>query len=240
MSLRKYFEVGSGTLPIILSTSHGGYKKPRLIPDKQVGQSIVDINTYIIAKQIIKSFKDSSIYYILNKIHRSKIDLNRPPRSSQAFDQSSDLARNIHFAYHDQLRRFAQESVSKYGRALIIDLHGFTKPKKNYPDIILGHAFGNTLDLLQNSNEKNCDRYWGCSQLHQELSRFFSLDDGLNISDFNLGYSGGYITQQFYNIKKISAIQVEVAKYIRLNYELTSKFIKACTKAVMNSLFIEE
>lgn len=240
MNLRKYFEISPGSLPIILSAPHGGYKRPKVIPDKQAGQNIVDKNTYIIAKQIIRSFKDSSIYYLLNKIHRSKVDLNRPPRSNQAFDQSSDLARNIHFAYHDQLRRFAQEAVSTYGRALIIDLHGFTKPKNSYPDIILGHVFGNTLDLLQNSNEENCDRYWGCSQLHQELSRFFSLDDGLRISNFNLGYSGGYITQQFYNVKKVSAIQVEVAKYIRLNYELTSKFVKSYTKAIINSLLIED
>jgi len=240
MNLRKYFEISPGSLPIILSAPHGGYKRPKVIPDKQAGQNIVDKNTYIIAKQIIRSFKDSSIYYLLNKIHRSKVDFNRPPRSNQAFDQSSDLARNIHFAYHDQLRRFAQEAVSTYGRALIIDLHGFTKPKNGYPDIILGHVFGNTLDLLQNSSEDNCDKYWGCSQLYQEFSRFFSLDDGLRISNFNLGYSGGYITQQFYNVKKVSAIQVEVAKYIRLNYELTSKFVKACTKAIINSLLIED
>ncbi|MFX0057125.1 MAG: N-formylglutamate amidohydrolase [Candidatus Hodarchaeota archaeon] len=236
MNLRKYFEIGEGSVPIVLSTPHGGYKRPKVIPDKQVGQNLVDINTYIIAKQIIKSIKNISIYYILNKIHRSKIDLNRPPISDQAFNQSSNMARNIHFLYHDQLRRFAQESVSKYGRTLIIDLHGFTKPKKNYPDIILGHVFGNTLDLFQNSNEENCDRYWGCSQLHQELSKFFSLDDGLSISKFNLGYSGGYITQQFYNVKQISAIQVEVAKHIRLDFEFSSKFVKSCVRAIINSV----
>jgi len=238
MDLKKYFEIKAGNVPIILSCPHGGFKKPKRIQNKNYGPKIGDTNTYIIAKQIIRELKMKNngfdIYYILNKIHRSKIDLNRPSRSEHAFNQSSSEARNIYHAYQDQLINFAQECVSNYDRALIIDLHGFTKPNNNYPDVILGHVFGKTLDLPLDSVEQNCNRYWGCSQLYQEISRNFTLDDGLALTNFNIAYSGGYITQQFYNQNRVSAIQIEVAKYIRLDFKLTKIFINNIVNALLS------
>lgn len=238
MDLKKYFEIGYGTCPIILSCPHGGYKKPKRIPFKTKGAQIVDTNTYFISKQIIQELKERNIkiYYVLSKIHRSKIDLNRPPGSEHAFNQISSEARNIHFAYQDQLVRFAQDCVSNYTRALLIDFHGFTKPEINYPDVIFGHVFGKTLDLTLESEEQNCNRYWGCSQLYEEISKFFTLDDGLALTNYNIAYSGGYITQRFYNKNQISAIQIEIAKYIRLDTTLTKNFIRAIVNAIIKSL----
>jgi len=130
MDLSRYFEVENGNTPVILSCPHGGYKKPKMIPNKTAGEKIADKNTFFIAKLIINllKVKNIDIYYILSKIHRSKIDLNRPSHSKSAFNHSSTEAQNIFRAYHDQLNNYAQESVSKHNRALIIDFHGFTKP----------------------------------------------------------------------------------------------------------------
>lgn len=236
MDLRRYFEISIGSSPIILSCVHGGFKKPKRIPNKLKGPQIPDENTYFIAKQIINKLKslNINIYYILNKVHRSKVDLNRPPHSKHAFNQLSDEARNIHHLFHDQLTKFAQDCILNYNRCLIIDLHGFTKPQKNYPDVIFGHVFGNTLSLFHEPNKEDCARYWGCFQLHQEMLSEFSLDDGLALTDFNLSYSGGYITQQFYNKKKINAIQIEISKRIRLDVQLCRTFIDCCGKAILN------
>jgi len=238
MDLKRYFEIALGTAPIILSCAHGGFKKPRRIPDKLQGPRIPDENTYFIAKQIIYELKKQNynIFYILNKIHRSKIDLNRPAPSQMAFNQSSDEARNIHHAYHDQLIKFAQECVSTYDRCLILDFHGFAKPYKDYPDIIFGHLFGNTLSLFQESDKEDCAKYWGCFQLDQEISQRFSLDNGLALTNFNLSYSGGYITQQFYNKDKINAIQIELSKAIRVNSERTKVFKNILVKAIIQTV----
>jgi len=238
MDLKRYFEIALGTAPIILSCAHGGFKKPRRIPDKLQGPRIPDENTYFIAKQIIHELKKQnfSIFYILNKIHRSKIDPNRPARSQMAFNQSSDEARNIHHAYHDQLIKFAQECVSTYDRCLILDFHGFSKPERDYPVIIFGHLFGNTLSLFRESDKEDNDKYWGFFQLEQEISRIFSLDNGLILTNYNLPYSGGYITRQFYNKDKINAIQIEIAKELRVNFERCKIFINIFLKALIQTL----
>lgn len=234
MLLKKCFEISNGNVPIILSCPHGGFKKPKIIPDKTEGFNNPDTNTYFIAKQIINLLKIDNlfIYYVLNKVHRSKVDLNRPPHSNSAFDQSSIEAQNIHHEYHDQLANFAKECVAKFDKVLILDLHGFTKPHGDYPDIILGHVFGKTLDIMLESDKQNCERYWGCFQLYEILSKNFNIDDGLATSDFNLAYSGGYITHSFYNSEKVNAIQIEIAKYIRIDYTLTISFLKSIVNAI--------
>lgn len=240
MDLKRYFEIAIGTAPIIFSCVHGGFKKPKRIPDKVTGTRIPDENTYFMAKQIINELKKKqqnlSIFYILNKIHRSKIDLNRPARSQMAFNQSSDEARSIHHAFHDQLIKFTQKCVSIYDRCLVIDFHGFSKPEKDYPDIFFGHLYGNTLSLFQESDKENCKKYWGFFPLVQEISRNFSLDNGLALTNYNLSYSGGHITQQFYNKDKINAIQIEVSKEIRVNSERCKVFINSFTKAMLQIL----
>ena len=52
------------------------------------------------------------------------------------------------------------------------------------------------------------------------------------LTDFNLSYSGGYITHKFYNQTNVSAIQIEIAKYIRKDYNLTKNFINTMTKSI--------
>jgi N-formylglutamate amidohydrolase len=238
MEFRKYFESAEGTVPVILSCPHGGYKKPKRIPDKAMGPKIADKNTYFISKLIINllKIKGFDIYYILNKIHRSKVDLNRPPHSSLAFNKASPEANGVFHAFHEQLINFSQECLSRFDKALVIDFHGFTRPYKNYPDVIFGHIFGQTLDLIEDTTSKACEKFWGCHQLEEEISRYFSIDNGFAESEYSLAYSGGYITHQFYNIKQVNTIQIEVAKYIRMNSSLTLKLVRALTDAIIKSV----
>ena len=91
--------------------------------------------------------KNFKLYYVISKIHRSKIDFNRPPGSINAFDQDCSKAREIHYYFHDQIKKLAKNCVSQHNRCLVIDLHGFTKPRKDYCDIILGNIFSNTLNI---------------------------------------------------------------------------------------------
>ena len=223
MDFRKYFEFAEGTTPVILSCPHGGYKKPKRIPDKIAGSNIADKNTFFISKLIINQLKKEgiNIYYILNKIHRSKLDLNRPLHSPSALNKSSN---------------FSQECLVQFDKALVIDLHGFTRPYKTYPDVIFGHIFGKTLDLIQDTTSDACGKYWGCYHLEREISKYFSIDNGFAESEFSLAYSGGYITHQFLKAKNVNTIQIEVAKYIRMDASLTIKLVKAFTNAIMKSV----
>ena len=238
MNIRKYFEIGLGTVPVVFSCPHGGYKKPREIPNNEDGIQIPDRNTYLIGKRIIQVLaqRGNKPYYILNKIHRSKLDLNRPPYFSVAFNRSSREARELHQYYHKKLQELTVNCIHRYNRCLFIDFHGFTKPHKYYPDIIFGNIFGNTLMLCDSPSSPERQDCWGFSDIVRELSKYFSLDDGLGISDFNLPYSGGYITHQFYRKEYINAFQLEVAKYIRVDLKLTRRLIDAIVSGVSNCL----
>ena len=60
------------------------------------------------------------------------------------------------------------------------------------------------------------------------------MDEGLALTEHNLSYSGGYITQQFFKKSQMNALQIEVAKSIRLDFKLTETLVKAITNAVVN------
>jgi len=243
LDTNKYFEIGNGAVPIILSSPHGGYKKPKDILNKIKGVQNADKNEYLISKQIIKVLKDlynMDVFFILSKIHRCKIDFNRPPRSFSAFNHSSIEAKMIHQYYHDIIEKFYINCIETFDKCLFIDLHGFTKPKKDledYPDIIFGNLFGNTLKIYENSKINKTTYYWGFSELIKELStKSFTLDDGLAMRDFNLSYSGGYITHKFYKKEKSNAFQLEVSNYIRDDFKLMKKFINAFVSAIYKCL----
>jgi len=238
VNFRRFFEIGKGIVPVVLSCPHGGYKKPKMIPNTENGIQIPDRNTYLIGKAIVQALeaKGQKIYYILDKVHRCKVDLNRPPYFSVAFNRSSKKAHELHQFYHKKIAKLTQESVAKFQRCLFIDFHGFTKPHKYYPDIIFGNIFGNTLTICNKPSDPDYKVCWGFTEIKRELSRHFSLDDGLGISDFNLPYSGGYITHQFYRKPQINAFQLEIAKYIRKDQQLTVKFVNSIVSGILKSI----
>jgi N-formylglutamate amidohydrolase len=236
----RYFEIEKGNVPIVLSCPHGGYLKPRFISDKTTGVNIADKVTYLTVKEILKQLKkrDIEITYILSKIHRSKIDLNRPPLATNALDQNAKnikLVRKIHVKYHKEIQKLTMECITRFKKCFFIDFHGFTKPHSEYPDIIIGNIFGNTLNLKMKNDEIDIienQSFWGLSQIVKELSKDFTIDNGLGLSDFNLAYSGGYITHQFYKKKHINAIQLEIAKYIRKDPTLLRIFVSDFVEAI--------
>jgi hypothetical protein len=164
------------------------------------------------------------------------VDFNRPARAHDAFNHNSVEAKEIHQLYHQTLDKFYRDCVTIYDKCLVIDLHGFTKPHKNYPDIIIGNIFGKTLKIVNNSENPDFKTFWGFSDMVRELSNHFSLDDGLGITDFNLAYSGGYITHQFYKKDKSNAFQLEVARHIREDTKLIKIFVKSFVSVIKNCL----
>jgi len=95
-------------------------------------------------KNILVIFIRLLISRINNLINESNLSNDK----QSVFDQSYMEARNIFHAFLDQLINLTQECVSRYDRALVIGFHGFTESTVEYPDIIFGHIFGKTLDLV--------------------------------------------------------------------------------------------
>ncbi|TXT67431.1 MAG: hypothetical protein BAJALOKI1v1_90003 [Promethearchaeota archaeon] len=246
MDFANYIESKQGTHPVVLSCPHGGFLKPRHIEDKTGGFNIPDRGSFLISKHILNvlSKENISIHYLLSKIHRCKIDFNRPPRGSEAFNQdhpSKDLANQIHDLYHRRLMDLVESCILEYGKCLFIDFHGFTKPHDDYPDIIIGNLFGNTLDIYteeedEEDNQIDEEYYWGYSELINELKQHFHLDDGLAITQYNIAYSGGYIIYQFYQKAYVNAIQLEISDKIREDLSLLREFISDITSAIKNCL----
>lgn len=245
MDFKKYIEIKKGNAPLILSVPHGGFLKPKKIKDKIKGFNIADKGTYLIAKRILHLLdkENIDISYILSKIHRSKIDFNRPPRGFEAFNQnasSSKLAKRIHSSYHQYILDFTKKHISDSNKCLFIDFHGFTKPShRDYPDIIIGNLFGNSLNIPANTTPKKTQKmnnHWGYTHIIEQLSKHFKLDNGLGINDYNFAYSGGYITYQFYKKEKVNAVQLEISDSIRKDLEYLRIFIADIVRAIKNCL----
>lgn len=238
MNFHRYIDLKVGTSPIVFSCPHGGYKKPSNIPDKIKGDKIPDVNMLFITKMILKKLDQLNVhpYYVISKIHRSKIDFNRPPLSKSAFYKESSQAHKIHSYYLNKLVQYTQECLSKYQKCIIVDLHGFTKPMGDYPDIIFGNIFGNSLQIYLNSATEQHREYWIFTELTKKLSMHFSIDDGLALDDYNVSYSGGYILYHFFQKKAINAFQLELSKEIRFNRDMLLKFLTSFISVINDNL----
>ncbi len=244
MNLHKYFEFQEGTVPIVFTCVHGGYKKPRFLPHKTQGPKIPDYNTYFLSKVFIEELGklDIHLFYVLNKLHRSKIDLNRPKNSLTALNHQKDqnkIASRIHDYFHGIIEEYCEKVLNRFNKCLFIDFHGFSKPTSEYPDIIFGNMFGNTISILETADYPHSRYYWGLTELIESFSPNFSIDDGLGSTDFNLAFSGGYITYKFYNRSLVNALQIEVAKYIRFDEKLSKMLIKSFMTGVLKCLYQE-
>lgn len=244
MDIERYFDIQEGTVPIVFSCPHGGFLKPSFISDKEKGFKIPDKGTFLIAKGLLKALKHNGIksYYILSKIHRKKIDFNRPAKFEEAFNHQKDsfkIGRKFHSFYHNNLMQMVDKCITDYGKCFLIDFHGFTKPNKGYPDIIIGCLFGNTLNLFSenlNPSQEEFKHYWGYTQLIKTLSSHFDIDNGLAKNNFNIAYAGGYITYQFFKKENVNAIQLEISKKIRRNLNLLNQFVQDFKNSVEASL----
>ena len=235
VSIEKYIEFKKGLIPLILSVPHGGSLKCENIPNRKKGVLGIDKGTIKLAHEFISYFKKSyenyDPSYIIAKVHRSKIDINRP--EYEAFSANSRLAKQIYHMYHDKIKELILYNIESFGVSTLIDIHGFEKHKRppGYRDveIILGtnnlaSFFPNPLPLKERA--KN---------LRGEIIKSFLK---LNIpiapghprrKEYVL--KGGYITRKYgaSEIEKSKAMQLEFSDRIRI-------FDKDLRKKVMNAL----
>jgi len=122
--------VRTGSLPVILSSGHGGTQP---IPDVPVRmrtetpkfQTVRDERTAELTEKIAAALTEQlgqKPYVVILRAERKYVDVNRP--AEHAFE--SDLAKPVYEAFHNALRHGCDEIREKWKHGLLIDVHGQT------------------------------------------------------------------------------------------------------------------
>jgi hypothetical protein len=126
----RYIEYIAGNMPIIVSASHGGSILPDGIPDRVAAQcggeatTVRDANTEELAREIGSAFVAATGRYphvVINRLHRRKLDANRPMREAACGVQPAEIAFREFHAYIDSART---RVLADFGRGWYTDLHG--------------------------------------------------------------------------------------------------------------------
>ncbi len=207
-----------GQLPIILSAPHGGAKA---IPDvpKREGRGVrqfsalQDIGTRQLTERLAKAIEakcGKRPYFVLAEFHRRYIDANRP--ASRAYESAA--AKPVYDAYHAALAKARREVTKRFGRGLLLDIHGQGAEPKT---IFRGTQNGKTVTHLV--------KRFGREALVDESSLFGELaKQGLHVvpsvdSDDreDRRYNGGFIVRTYGSAKggTVDAIQLELGRELR-------------------------
>lgn len=137
MDFKEYVEFKKGAIPLIISVPHAGTLSCESIPERSSGILGIDKRAKELALELVDYIKlcsrkknsvQKSPSYVISKVRRSKIDLNRP--EIEAFDTNSSLAREIYRFYHDKIKELISHNLNLFGRSLLLDIHGFEKDKR--------------------------------------------------------------------------------------------------------------
>ena len=123
----------AGDMPIILSAPHGGRQPIPGAPERMVGGAGKfvkerDDNADVLALRLadaIERHTGSRPYLVIARFHRKFVDANRPPEGAY----ESEAARPHYEAYHDALREACRAVRERWGRGLLIDVHGQSADK---------------------------------------------------------------------------------------------------------------
>ncbi|MHA1932428.1 MAG: hypothetical protein ACW96X_07795, partial [Promethearchaeota archaeon] len=177
--------------------------------------------------------------YVISKVRRSKIDLNR--EESEAFVQSSGIAKKIYKAYHAKLKDFIMSNIKFLSRSLLVDIHGFERNKRpsgfRDVDIILG-----TNNLESIFPEQIPRKDVGNNIRGKIVQKFLDLEIPIapghpKRKEYVL--TGGYITKKYgaSQIPKSQAIQIEFSDRIRIqDHELRDIVLNALTHSLTKNL----
>ena len=227
LNLKEYVEFQKGSIPLIISVPHGGALECDNIQKRINGIFGIDGKTIEIAKKLMERIKTNfreqdlvvgSPSYIISKVSRSKIDLNRD--ETEAFDPSSVIAKEIYNAYHKKVKEFVLDNLKLFNSSLLLDIHGFEKNKRppgfRDVDIILG-----TNNLESFFSEPIRRENWGDNIRGKIIQKFFELKIPIapgHPKRREYVLTGGFITKKYgaSQIPKSQAIQIEFSDKIRI------------------------
>ncbi len=131
-------------------------------------------------------------------------------RSKLCFEEIDQRINRIYYPYHDTLFHLLEETVDRFGGALLIDCHSMPsnvqgpgqKTQKPPADIILGDRF-----------ETSCANW--ITNLAEKLLK----EEGFSVGR-NKPYAGGFTTQHYGTPKKrVHALQIEINRALYMDEE---------------------
>ena len=120
--------IQKGTLPVIISAPHGGRMKVPGVPER-LGrgiakfQTVLDAQTAEIAEAFARDLEDElqgKPWLVVARFDRRYIDANRS--AAEAYE--SEKAKPLYDAYHAALAEACRAVKKKFGRGLLMDIHG--------------------------------------------------------------------------------------------------------------------
>ena len=232
--MNTYLDYKEGTTNILLTTPHGGNKKPDSILDRTKGKLFRDTYTQPLTYKLLDKFSYyEKPYYIIADIHRKKIDLNRNLNEGT---EGNEHQAAIWFYWNYLLAKYKYELVNNHLFGLHIDIHShnnsdefhlgydlsiykYNKVKNKYKVV------GSTLDSLRNDLY---EMMFGIYSLKFSIEKFefsvFSPKEGKQY------FNGGYNIETFSG-QGLGGIQIEIPVFVlRVKRE---KIIEALYESIM-------
>ncbi|MEY2784461.1 MAG: hypothetical protein RL277_665 [Planctomycetota bacterium] len=204
-----------GELPLILSAPHGGEVRVPGSRTRRSGVTVRDEDTAELALLISQEVTDrlgAKPYVVIAQFSRKDADANRA--AAEAFENEASA---MHYrAFHAALRQAVDECRTRFGDALLVDLHG----QAEQPGVIArGTRDGRTMQSLE--RRKGLEFTIGPSSIGGRLIRKGyevvprTAPDGSRTPE--VLFNGGFIVAEYgtMNEKGLDAIQLEFGEQRR-------------------------
>ncbi len=133
---RDFIEIKEGALPLIFTVPHGGSLKPQGLMNRAYGKTMADAQTVELAAEIdaaVRARLGGPAHFIINRLHRSKLD---PNREIEEAAQDDTVAQDAWRRFHSACAVARQRVTARHGAGLLLDLHGHRHAE---PNIELGY-----------------------------------------------------------------------------------------------------
>lgn len=212
--------VATGELPIVLSAPHGGRRAIPNVPERQGGDDVrrfvdrADDGTDRLADALAEAIEErvgKRPYVVVARFHRKYVDANRPARDAY----ETPAAKPVYDAYHRALDRARADVIERWGRGVLIDLHGQAAEPRA---IFRGTQNGETTKHLVNRFGR--ESLIGRSSVLGQLARQgVAVIPAVGTPDReHPAYDGGHIVQTYgsSNSGTLDAIQLELGRELRV------------------------
>lgn len=215
--------VRQGTIPIILSAPHGGRSRIPDVPERQ-GVAVKkfvktrDQNTAELAERLADAMHrrlPGNVYLVVARFDRKYLDVNRP---AEAAYESPD-ARPSYEAYHCALREACREVQRKWGRGLLLDLHG---QAARADAVFVGTTDGKSVSALRERFGAEALRGPQGFLGQLEQSGWVLVPASGSDAREDRRFNGGYIVQTYGSHRGtgIDAVQLELGSQFRSQSQL--------------------
>lgn len=259
----EHIEYIHGNLPIILSSPHGGEKKPDEIPDRSCSGCVTinDTNTQELTREITDAIHQKTScfpYVIINRLHRSKLDANREIIEAADGNNQAEAAWTF---YHDHVTA-SRESISEtHTKGLFLDIHGhgheiqrlelgyllsksdlqedndFLDNESIIAKSSINHLVENNVGGFNHSELIRGENSFG-HLIHQNgINAVPSLTDPFPMDDESY-FTGGYNTRQYGSRDggTIDGIQIECHQDVRFEDAPRKEFADSLALVIINYL----